>query len=251
MKNKLPYVMNKEQLLSLLSVVDELRTVIVIFLGVFLGLRIGEIIRLEWNDLDLVFGEARIRDAKNPNRYKTGYGQDRIVPINEMFLPVLKRWKLMNKDKKFVIPGDDRFGVRPDAQHIIRQYQKRFHKYLRKVDLEEVDSYQRDGKPRYKFHLHTLRHVCGTNLYRAGLDLYQIKEFLGHADIETTQVYCELGKDDLKAASHKAYAYPKSRLGNDAMITIAPDKEALMLQNENLKLMLRLKGEMYAIQQKI
>ena len=253
MKNKLPYVLTKEQLLSILSVMDDVKTVMVTFLGTFLGLRISEIVKLEWSDIDLIYGECRIRDAKNPNRFKTGYGQDRIVPINEMFLPVLKKWKLMNKEEKFVIPRDGP-KITKAEKSMIKRYQDKFHDCLKKVGLDEVDYYQRNERPRYKYHVHTLRHVCGTNLYRAGLDLYQIKEFLGHKEIKTTQIYCELGKDDLKAASHKAYAYPKSRIGvttESSVLQMAPDKESLKLMNENLKMMLKVKEVAYATQQTI
>ncbi|MBU0470390.1 MAG: tyrosine-type recombinase/integrase [Nanoarchaeota archaeon] len=245
MVNKLPAVLSKEHLLRVLSVMEDLRMVITVFLGIFLGLRISEIVKLEWDNIDLVYGEAKIKDAKNPYRFRTGYGKDRIVPINEMFLPVLKRWKLISEDKKYVIPRKEHGNKKDDAT--IKSSQDRFHKYLQKAGIQEIDNYQRDGRPRYKYHLHTLRHVCGTNLYRAGMDIYQIKEYLGHSDIETTQIYCDLAKDDLKAASHKAYAYPKSNIAMEQELIIVPDKEALQLQNENLKMMMQLKEvELYA-----
>lgn len=245
MKNKLPYVMTKEELLKLFGVMNDLRMVMFTFIGIFFGLRAGEIVTLKWSDVDLIYGEMRIKDAKNTNRYKTGYGKDRIVPINNIFIPALKKWKFMNGNEEHVIP---RYGnANRKTDYTIRVYQDNFHKFLARAGLNAVESHARNGHPRYKYHLHTLRHVCGTNLYRAGLDIYQIKEYLGHEDIETTKIYCELAKDDLKAAAHKAYVYPKSRVGlEQAEIIVSPDTEALKLQNENLKLMLQLKGGIYA-----
>jgi len=76
------------------------------------------------------------------------------------------------------------------------------------------------------------------------MDIYQIKEYLGHEDIETTKVYCDLAKDDLKKASHIAYMYPKSHLPLPEReipeIQINVDKELLRLQAEILDKKLRL-----------
>ncbi len=201
-KKKLPYVPSKHQLLKLLAYVDDVRLGFVIFAGCFQGLRIGEIIRLKWCDVDLVHGELRVLDGKNTRRYKSGYGKDRIVPINEMFMKHWKAWRLMNPEQDYVISGDDRFGVRADHKHLIRQFQKKLWDALEKSDLLEVDFYQKNGSPRYKFHMHSMRHVCGTNLRRAGMKIEDIRDFLGHEDIETTQVYCELTKEDLRDSNY-------------------------------------------------
>ena len=181
-KKKLPYVLSKEQLLRIICVVDDIKMAMVIFIGIFQGLRISEITRLKWSEVDLQNGELKVIDGKNTKRYKSGYGKDRIVPINEMFLPIWKQWRVMNPEQEFVIPPEKNNGKIRPYKTMIRHSQHRFHTYLGKVGLIEIDYMQKDNKPRYKYHIHTLRHVCGTNLYRAGMDLYQIKEFLGHED---------------------------------------------------------------------
>ncbi|MFC1774994.1 tyrosine-type recombinase/integrase [Nanoarchaeota archaeon] len=242
-KNKLPYVMSKDQLLKLLDYTDDIKIAMMIFVGVFFGLRISEMVRLKMEDIDLDcsnFGELIIRDAKNPKRFQTGYGKDRIVPINKMFLHIFRKWKNLNSKNKYLF--FERGTI--DVNSAKRQFEKKFHACLKKAGLAEVDFFQQDGKPRYRYHLHTLRHVCGTNLYRAGMDLYQIKEWLGHAHIETTQIYCELAKDDLAAASQRAYAYPKSRVTQviEPKIEVKYNSESLKLQNENLRLVQELIG---------
>lgn len=241
-KKKLPYVPTKQEVLQALAYVDDVRLGFIIYSSCFQGLRIGEIVRLKWSDVDLVNGEVKVVDAKNTRRYKSGYGKDRLVPINEMFLPLWKAWRLMNADQEYVIPDDTRYAQRSPPQRLIRRFQQKLWDALKQANLLEVDYYQSNGTPRYKFHMHSFRHVCGTNLRRAGMKIEDVRDFLGHEDIETTQVYTELTREDLREASHVAYAYPKSSLGMQKIprMEISVDKETLALQKEIIEKQLEL-----------
>ena len=42
---------------------------------------------------------------------------------------------------------------------------------------------------------HSLRHTFGTQMASAGIPLVAIKEWMGHADIQTTMIYAKWGKD--------------------------------------------------------
>src|SRR3989344_6265663 len=147
-KKKIPYVLSKEQLLKILCNLDDIKLAMIIFVGVFQGLRIGEIVRLKWNDIDLDFGEIKIVDAKNTRRFKSNYGKDRIVPINEMFLPVFKKWRSLNKDEYF-IPTNVARGERT-YKRMIKRNQDKLKYALDKVGLLEVDYLQKNKSPRYK-----------------------------------------------------------------------------------------------------
>lgn len=51
---------------------------------------------------------------------------------------------------------------------------------------------------------HTLRHCFATQLISGGADLITVQELLGHASVETTQIYIHVDADRLKAV-HAAY----------------------------------------------
>ena len=46
--------------------------------------------------------------------------------------------------------------------------------------------------------IHCLRHSIGTHLIEQGVPLEQVREFLGHSQLETTEVYTHIGRKHLK-----------------------------------------------------
>ena len=52
-----------------------------------------------------------------------------------------------------------------------------------------------------EFVLHALRHTCASRLLFMGVDLVTIKEWLGHADIQTTMRYAHMAPNKLAHAA--------------------------------------------------
>ena len=50
-----------------------------------------------------------------------------------------------------------------------------------------------------RFSTHTSRHLCLTDLARAGWDIHEIAAFAGHRSIQTTLLYIHLSGRDLSA----------------------------------------------------
>ena len=90
---KLPNLPTKEQVKEMITKCQDDEIMMIMFISTFHGLRISEVLSLKWSDVDLEHGEILVRDAKNVKRSIIGYGKDRIVPLNDMFLDVWKSWR--------------------------------------------------------------------------------------------------------------------------------------------------------------
>lgn len=154
-----------------------------IFLAAFhTGMRIGELVNLQWNHVDL---PERIIKVKNTTTFTTKSKKERIIPINEPLLLMLKNRLPKIRD---IRDGEYVFwkikGIKLNENYV----SKNFKNYARSAGMNE------------KLHFHSLRHSFASNLVQRGVSLYVVKELLGHEDLVTTQIYSHLQKNNLYEA---------------------------------------------------
>lgn len=63
-----------------------------------------------------------------------------------------------------------------------------------------------EAKIEKRVYPHLLRHSVATTLLERGMPLEQIQKLLGHAKLETTQIYAESTPEMIKASYQKALA---------------------------------------------
>lgn len=152
------------------------------------GLRVSELLRLTFGDLDrqrglvAAFGKGKKR---------------RLVPLGAIALAHLDAYLAAAPEvpnpQALVFPSRD-------GRPLTRQM---FWKLVRSAALAA-------GVPG-AVHPHRLRHSFATHLLAGGADLRSVQTLLGHADISTTEVYTQVTRDLLREAHTRAH--PRARRG--------------------------------------
>jgi integrase/recombinase XerD len=155
------------------------------------GIRRSELIRLDLEHVELNRGVLSIRHGKGD--------KDRFVPIGERAAAWLRSY-LAESRPRLVVHSDERAvflsvrGVRM-SNHYLTEVVARV--------LEESGVGKKGG-------CHLFRHTAATLMLEGGADLRFIQQLLGHASVETTQVYTRVTLDKLKAVH--AATHPGARL---------------------------------------
>jgi integrase len=147
----------------------------IVILAVETGLRLGEILRLEWRDVDFDRGELHVREGK------TG---ERTVPLSEIGSAQISA-QPRHVVSRLVFWHGEGLAYRVDA------VSARFSKLTRAAKIKDL-------------RFHDLRHTFATRAIKGRqLDLYRIQRILGHKGPQMTQRYAHLQADDLKPAGTK------------------------------------------------
>jgi integrase/recombinase XerC len=146
------------------------------------GLRVSELVALNYGAVDLDGGVARV----------LGKGQkERLCPLGVVAITVLKKFKAEFAHN--ATPSSPVLVMPSHARMPVRQVQLMLKRYLALADLP------RDLSP------HKIRHSYATHLLNAGADLRLVQELLGHASLNTTQVYTHVSVARLKEVYNKAH----------------------------------------------
>jgi integrase/recombinase XerD len=151
----------------------------IIITAFFTGMRLGELLSLNWSWIDL---NNNLIIIKNSNCFITKSKKERIIPIHQKVKEILIHRSSIDGKSDFVFYRYD--GVKLNEDFISKQFKKA----VRAAKLND------------DIHFHSLRHSFASNLVQRGVNLYVIKELLGHEDIKTTQVYSHLTQSSLSNA---------------------------------------------------
>ena len=158
------------------------------------GLRLGEIRRLTWLDVDFTHGVLTVRDEA---QRKPG-GK---VPINAATHSVLMSRKVLDgaAPADLVFPPVFGQGLRENLSHL-------FSKLADRIGFNNGLA-QDDRQRRVVFH--TLRHTFASWLALAGVDIYRIKTLMRHKTLDMTMRYAHLIPDATHDAVHQLAPPPK------------------------------------------
>jgi integrase len=130
------------------------------------GMRRGEILNLKRQDIDFSRRILTVHKSKN--------GEKRSIPLSQTLYNTLNDIKVINISGR-VFPMS------------VRSLRAAFDMTLKKIGIKD-------------FHFHDLRHTFATRLVQKGVDLYKVKELLGHKSISVTMRYAHHYPESLRAS---------------------------------------------------
>ena len=140
--------------------------------ALYAGLRQGELMALDWNDIDFKAGLIRVRRSfDRRNRIflepKTSAGTRRVPLLGRLRRRLIEHSKVTGRTSGLV------FGVSPTRPFTDSAVRRRAHLAFRTASLNPIG-------------LHESRHSFASLLIAAGVNAKAISTYLGHASIETT-----------------------------------------------------------------
>ncbi len=139
------------------------------------GIRVGELVGLNLGDLDLEGNAMRVLGKRM---------KERMVYLNVFAVEAIRTY-LNRRSQGPVKEPDALFLNRLGTRLSDRGVRRLFAQYVKQVGLD----------PRIS--PHTLRHSYATHMLDRGEDLRNVQEWLGHADLSTTQIYTHLSSKKL------------------------------------------------------
>lgn len=186
LKKTLPKYLSLEQSIDLLSQVDgpspiKERDYCILALFLNCGMRLSELVGLDYDDVHLTAKTVKITGKGN---------KERMVYLNEACVEAIQRYRAVRPndgviDKRALFLSSRKKRISPKTvQYIVK-------KYLAKIDL---------GGRGYS--VHKLRHTAATLMYQQGhVDIRVLKDILGHENLGTTEIYTHVSNDQMAQAA--------------------------------------------------
>ncbi|WP_424765479.1 tyrosine-type recombinase/integrase [Paenibacillus sp. sgz302251] len=185
-KNRIPVYLEENELDAMLQAMQGkyyIRNVAIVLLMAYAGLRVGEVHRMNIQDL-----------RPDGSLHILGKGRKwRVIPLPEALHSVLQESLLERRDAR---QGKEK-------PFFVSQFGRRLS--IRMIQTIADNSFQllKEGMPSLmdkKLSSHKLRHSFATMQIRSGTDIRTLQELLGHASIETTQIYTHIDNKQLRNA---------------------------------------------------
>jgi integrase/recombinase XerD len=171
-ERKLPRVLGRTDTARLIGTIQNAKHRAIVMLLYSAGLRVGEVVRLRVDDLDIGRSLIRVRSGKGR--------KDRYTLLADTAKTAIREYIAIYQPHHWLFPG-----ARPDRHLTPRSVESVVTRACAKAGLTGA------ATP------HTLRHSFATHLLEAGTDLRYIQELLGHSSPETTQIYTHVTRKDL------------------------------------------------------
>lgn len=150
------------------------------------GMRRGELVALDLGDIDLEASSVHVRKGKG--------GKGRLLPLGEATLGWLEAYLERSRPRLSMGEGERAFFLSGYGERFNPNYLGNWvARSLKAAGIEKKGA------------CHLLRHSCATHMMENGADLRTIQSILGHARLDTTQIYTEVSLVHLREVYEKSH----------------------------------------------
>ncbi len=154
----------------------ELKERVILNLAYGCGLRVAELVAVNREDIYLKENLLIVPKGK--------FSKRRIVPFTE---------KIRKDFEEFIFSSENKNSLISNSKGDRMQewtYNSTLKKLLKNIKISEERV--------KKISIHSLRHSIATHLLENGMELEKVRDFLGHSQLETTEIYTHINKNQLK-----------------------------------------------------
>jgi integrase/recombinase XerC len=147
------------------------------------GLRVGELVAISVEDVDLESGLVKVFGKRK---------KERIVPVGTIALKALRAYLEARPEKNSAIQN---------PLFINKNYTRLTDRSVRRIILK----YARQLGIKKDVYPHMFRHSFATHMLDRGADLRSVQELLGHENLSTTQIYTHVSLKRVREAFETAH----------------------------------------------
>jgi integrase/recombinase XerD len=198
----LPKFLSEKEVQALLAVPNTadpfgLRDRAILELFYATGIRRTEMANLDHGDYDPDTGTLFIRKGKG--------GKSRMLPVGERAAAWLARYLAESRPRFHHLPQESALFLSGYGERFSPGYIGNWiKKLMKRCGIDKPGS------------CHLWRHSCATDMHRGGADIRYVQEMLGHARMETTQIYTHVHIEALREVHTRCH--PHGKLGPDCDI---------------------------------
>ena len=201
-EKKKPVIYDETQIQQLLDFARGTEMELIIDLELCMGMRRGELLGLQWQDVNWEKNQIHIIrsrvavDGKSVVKQPKTESGTRTLDVPEILMKKLKAYKVKCMEQKIRVGRrlveEDFIIVHPDGKPIYPEYVSQMFTKLQK----------RANLPKCRFH--DLRHLCASIMVKQGVEVKVAQERLGHKDITTTMnIYAHVLPGSAREAAEK------------------------------------------------
>lgn len=180
-------VLDQDEIKQLYQATETAQERAILSLAYGCGLRVGELVKCNVEDIRLREKILIVPQGKGNKR--------RVVPMSSGVAKDLSNYYYNERDEltkgRDFKPNQNAFMLHSRGG---RMQKDTYNKHL-KVLIERTGNLELKEK---QITVHSLRHSIATHLLEQGIAVEQVRMFLGHSQLETTQIYTHISKEQLK-----------------------------------------------------